>query len=80
MNVLVWAGERELLWISSHVLFVCTCVSADLFMPVDEWEFMCLPQSGSSVHACLWPTHGYLYPRCDISSTVRVFLAKSRPC
>lgn len=24
-------------------LLVCTCVSANLFMPVDEWEFMCLP-------------------------------------
>lgn len=71
MSVLVWAGERELLWISSRVWFFCTCVAVEHFMPVDEWEFVCLPQSGSSVHAWLWPTHGYLYPRGDIFSAVR---------
>lgn len=39
-------------------LFVCTCVSVDLLMPVDEWAFMRVPQSGFSVHACVLPTRG----------------------
>lgn len=59
-------------------MFVCMCVSVDLFMPVDEWAFMRVPQSGFTHVFC--PLTGYLYPCGDSYSPVCVFLTWYWPC
>lgn len=78
-------GRVSVSFSASAAMFVCfrSCVSVDLVMPVDEWEFMCVPPSGFPVHACVLPTHVYLYPQhhpcrcCKVESVLRETLCES---
>lgn len=44
-----WFEQLSVSFYGFAAMFVCTCVSAGLLKPVDEWDFLCLPQSGSPV-------------------------------